>query len=246
VGAALSQERLWLTEPRRATCLATVAQAEGDWFAPDRCLFAPRSRSCRHPQNPDEGHIVVAGEKRVVAGVQERDGLVWLRLRGTVPRPGDRLQCQLDQDVRLLASRAHTAMHAMLASLSRSGAPPHVTDPEVKGGGSFRLTLRAPMRPDEVKAALDGANALLRPDMAVEREFASGAAILRLALRQDFHPPHPHPGPDPVQLVRFGAVAYPCDGTHVERTGKVGRLVVAHARSGSAGFVLVGKVVDAR
>jgi Ser-tRNA(Ala) deacylase AlaX len=39
-----------------------------------------------------------------------------------------------------------------------------------------------------------------------------------------------------------GVCSYPCDGTHVARTGKVGALAIAHARAGRGMFSLVARV----
>jgi Ser-tRNA(Ala) deacylase AlaX len=143
-----------LTEPRRLTALARVVAVHGHSFTLDRSLFAPTSTAHRHPQPADKGTVWMAGQKRRLERVFERDGALWHTLRGAVPGPGTQVQCALDADRRLAASRAHTAMHLLLAALHRADAPPLVRDPEVKGGGSFRLDLAAPMEPRMLAACL--------------------------------------------------------------------------------------------
>jgi len=240
---AVSSERLWLSEPRRATCLATVTGVRGDAFTVDRCLFAPASKALRHPQPADQGVAVVGGDKRVLSAVFERDGDVWLRLRGFTPTVGDRLQCQLDRDVRDLASRAHTALHLLLAALRKERAPPLPKDPEVKGGGHARLSLAAPAAPELLARALAQANAWAAADLGVEREHASRDVVARVATPQAFDPPDPYPGGDVVPIVRIGeACAYPCDGTHVERTHKVGRIVLPQVSPARGGMTVVLRV----
>ncbi len=236
-------ERLWITDPRRVTCLAKVTQVKGDQFTVDRALFAPRSTACRHPQYADEGTVWWDGEKRRLASVRERGGHVWYQLRGTVPTIGAELQCQLDQDIRNLSDRAHTAMHLLIAALRAVDAPPMSADPEVKGGGHFRITLAWAAPPTSLKEALDSAQRHIDADLIVDRAYAPKHEASRSVTPQSFQPPEPVPGPDVLSVVTVGDVcAYPCDGTHVDRTSRIGRLQIAHARQGKDGFVVVGRV----
>lgn len=235
-------ERLWITEPARATCLATVTAVEGERFMLDRALFAPRSRACRHPQYADEGTVWWEGEKRRLDSVQERGSQVWYTLRGTVPDAGVELQCQLDQDVRAANDRAHTAMHLVIAALAQAGAPPMVMDPEVKGGGNFRITLAWPPGA-ALGQAMQQAGAWIGQEILVQRTFAPKDAVQRSVTPQDFQPPDPVPGPGVLPLVSIGDVCtYPCDGTHVDRTSRIAGLEVSHAAQGQDGFVVVVRV----
>lgn len=234
-------ERLWITQPRRATCLAEVTEVRGERFAVDRALFAPRSRIFRHPQYADEGVVWIEGEKRRLLSVEEQGDTVWYRLRGTTPQVGQTLQCELDQDVRSLSDRAHTAMHLFLGALQ--DPPPMVADPEVKGGGHFRLTFAWHVPADMLAGALKQVEAKVREDLPVGRGFATRAEAAHEVRSQHFQPPDPIPGPDVMPLVRIGGLVYPCDGTHVDRTSEVGRVVVAHAAQGKDGFVVTGKVL---
>lgn len=237
------QERLWLTEPRRATCLATVTGVRGDAVTVDRALFAPRSRALRHPQPADKGTVWLQGEKRRLAGVEERGGRVWYTVRGVVPPAGSELQCELDAEARDDASRAHTALHLLLAAARKLDAPPMTADPEVRGGGHARLTFAWPLPPPALKELLQFANSWVEADRPVQRAFATRAEADRHATRQDFQPPDPVPGGDVVPLVRVeGVCVHPCDGTHADRTGRLGRIVIAHAAAGREGFVVVGRV----
>ena len=241
---AVTTERLWLTEPRRATSLAKVVAVRGPAFALDRSLFAPTSVLHRHPQPMDQGTVWLSGEKRVLVRVFQKDGVLWHQLRGTVPGVGATAQCQLDADLRLEASRAHTAMHLLVAALQRGNAPPLVRNPEVKGGGSFRLDLQRPVAAETLAAAVAQARAWVAQDRKVAREHVLREHAAKVLDAQRFDPPDPFPGPMTVlDAVRVdGVCAYPCDGTHVERTGKVVDVALAHARAGRGGFTLVGRV----
>jgi Ser-tRNA(Ala) deacylase AlaX len=239
-----STERLWITEPRRSTALAKVTAVRGHSFALDRSLFAPTSVFHRHPQPADKGTIWLAGSKRMLERTYVKDRQLWHQLRGTVPTLGEQAQCQLDADRRLLASRGHTAMHLLLAALGRANAPPQVRNPEVKGGGSFRIDLAAPVAPKDLAACLAQARQWAHEDRPVRREHLARGHEAKILDAQRFDPPDPYPGPpDVLDVVAIGDVcSYPCDGTHVERTGKVGTLVISHAQQGRGGFSIVGKV----
>lgn len=237
----VAQERLWLTEPARATCLAEVVEVRGPRFRVDRALFAPRSRSCRHPQPADKGRAWMDGDKRRLAGVEQRGDDVWYRLRGTTPKVGDKLQCELDQRTRSLVARAHTAMHLFIAALADAGAPAMVADPEVRGGGHFRITLAWAVPPPQLADILRATQQALASNQRVEQAFAVKAEAGRFLTPQAFEPADPVPGPEVMPVVRIGDVAYPCDGAHVAWTRDVGRLVIQHARAGKEGFVVVGK-----
>ncbi len=240
-----STERLWLTDSRRATSISVVTAVKGHAFALDRSLYAPTSREHRHPQPHDTGTVWVAGEKRRLVRSYVRDDILWHELRGTVPKVGDRLQCQLDTDRRTEVSRSHTALHLMLAALRAEGAPPLVSDPVVKLGGTFRLDLAGFVPPAVLAAALRRVRAWVAADKKVEPFFVPRGAETNLLDAQAFQPPDPYPGPfTTLSAIRIeGVCAYPCDGTHVERTGKVGEVVVAAAHPDRrGGYVVVGKV----
>ena len=224
----MATQRLWVTDPRRSTCLATVAATRGAAFALDRTLLAPASRAHRHPQPADRGTLWWEGEKRWVERVFERDGELWHVVPGFVPPVGAQVNLHLDGERRLPASRAHTAMHLVLAALARLDAPPVAADPEVRGGGTFRIPFREPPAPATLAAAIQQVRAWVAADLPVQRDFWTQPMRARLT-PQRFHPPDPTPGADevyPVVLVD-GACAYPCDGTHVARTGQVGGVQVA-------------------
>ncbi|MEK6985790.1 MAG: hypothetical protein AABX89_05365 [Candidatus Thermoplasmatota archaeon] len=234
-------ERLWLTQPRKATVLAKVVAARGEWAVLDRTVLAPESRSHRHPQPHDQGTLWARGEKRRVDRVVERDGGLWHRVVGASLQPGDEVNLHLDPDRRLLTSRAHTALHLLLPGLAAAGAR-MVADPVVKGGGTVRFEFADPIAPAVLAALLERANGWVAANIQVAREHATRDALHDVT-PQLFHPPNPTPGPDPLELVRIAGVGcYPCDGTHVERTGLVGRIVIAQAARNRDRFVLVAKV----
>lgn len=242
--------RLWLTEPRRATSISSVTRARGDRFTLDRSLFAPTSHSYRHSQPHDTGVAwIEGGEKRILTSSFEDQGLLWHRLRGAIPTVGSKLNCQLDQERRLLTSRAHTAMHLVLHAMARPGPastrPALVADPAVKGGGTFRLELAGPVAPTQLAAWLAQANQWVAANKRATVEHHPRELAAKVLEAQLFDPADPFPGPqDVLSCVRVDGVgALPCDGTHVEQTQRVGRIVFNQARTTGRRVTLVGKVL---
>jgi Ser-tRNA(Ala) deacylase AlaX len=226
-------DRLWITDPTRVTCLAKVTKVRRNEFCVDKALFAPRSTACRHPQNHDKGTVWLDGEKRRLSTVREA-GDVWYSLRGTIPAVGQELQCQLDQETRQEASRAHTAMHLVMQHIDA----PMIADAEVKGGGHFRLTYAWPI---EIENAMKLALAQVKADVVIERTYATRAAE-KFVTKQQFSPPDPVPGPEVLPLVKIGEYCIPCDGSHADRTGRITNIQVRHAAMGKAGFVISCRV----
>lgn len=225
-------ERLWITEPARRTCLATVTAVDGEFVQVDRALFSPGRSGTRHPQPADKGTVWRDGEKRKLAKVRA-DG--WIRLRDAVPQLGETLQCELDQDWRDAMARAHTAMHLFIMA---SDAP-MVADPEVKGGGHARLTFGETIAPKRLAQWLERARQGIAADAVVSGRFVPRDVAMREADAQRFQPPDPLPGDDPAPVVSIdGVCTLPCDGTHVDRTGRIAELVVSHAAWGTGGFVV--------
>ncbi len=137
-------------------------------------------------------------------------------------------------------------MHLMLAALHRGGGPALVADPTVKGGGTFRLELAESFVAPKVLAAwLGQTNQWILQDRKVSLEHVVRGLESRALDAQNFQVPDPYPGPDTtLDAIRIDGVScYPCDGTHVERTSKVGGVQIVQAHAAGAGFVVVGRVI---
>lgn len=241
--ATASSVPLWVTEPRRSTSLSVVTARRGMWFALDRSLYAPTSRQCRHPQPHDQGYVWLQGTKRRLVEAQWRDGELWHRCRDWSPAVGDKLQCHLDADRRLEVSRAHTAMHLAIKAIGDLGGVLR-RDAEVKLGGTFRLDLVAPLPAASLAEARKRVVQWCRQGLTLSTEAVLRTMQAKALDEQPFSPPDAFPGPpDSVMAVRVpGVCAYPCDGTHVDRTDRIADVVFAEAKATRAGFLLVGRV----
>ncbi len=242
-------ERLWETEPQRKTCLAEVTKRRGGKFAVDRAIFRPNQTRYRHHQRADLGTVwVKGGDKHDLISVFEQNGEIWHRIEGRAPPVGAELQCHIDQPRRKLDSRAHTAMHLFLKAMVSMGGPELATGPAVKGGGCFRLDLHAwHLNPEDLAAWLKRANQYVEQDVPIDRVHVTREVADRKLDPQPFRDADPYPGPGTTLtgVQAKGICTYPCDGTHADRTGDVGRIVMpeAHARDDGT-FVIVGQLAD--
>lgn len=233
--------RLWLTEPGRKTALAQVTAVRGDAFRLDRSLYCPRSRTYRHPQDPDHGVIWTPdGEKRRLVSVYEDAGL-WHRLRGATPAVGDTLRCHLEVSRREETARGHLALHLLLHALPRDAGGLD-EDPEVRGGGHVRFTFDVSwIDPKILKAWRDAALALASRDLPLSRIHVTDTEVPHRLTPQPFSDGILWPGPVTTKeaFLIDGVGAYPCDGTLPERTGAVKDLVVRAAHPDRRGRLVV-------
>ncbi len=138
-----------------------------------------------------------------------------------LPAPGESVVARLDWDLRFSRMRAHTALHLLTAVL-----PYPVTGGSV-GDGDGRLDF------DSGEAVLDKAeierrlNELIATDAEIRTRWISDdelAANPTLVKTMSVKPPT---GTGRVRLVEIvGLDLQPCGGTHVARTGEIGRALV--------------------
>jgi misacylated tRNA(Ala) deacylase len=177
-------------------------------------------------QAGDRGEIVLAdgsvvaiantiydSDKRTILHVPADDG--------RLPAPGERVLARIDWDLRYRRMRAHTALHLLTAVL-----PYPVTGGAV-GDGEGRLDF------DSGEAALDkaeianrlneliAANARVGSRWITDEELAANPGLVKT---MSVKPPT---GSGRVRLVEIEAIdLQPCGGTHVARTGEIGRAEV--------------------
>jgi misacylated tRNA(Ala) deacylase len=213
---------LFRDEPYRREAEARVVAASPAGIALDSVLFYPRGGG----QPGDRGTLVLAAgaEIEIVDTVYDADRQTILH----APAPGaqlaavgDSVIARLDWDTRYKRMRAHTALHLLSVVL-----PYPVTGGSV-GDGEGRLDFdsgEAVVDKVEVEARL---NALIAADAEVRTRWISDeelAANPGLVKTMSVKPPS---GTGRVRLVEIvGLDLQPCGGTHVARTGEIGRVRV--------------------
>jgi len=213
---------LFRDEPYRREAEARVVTASPAGIALDAVLFYPRGGG----QPGDRGTLVLAdgAEVEIVDTVYDADRQTILHAPAPgapLPAVGDSVVARLDWDVRYKRMRAHTALHLLSVVL-----PYPVTGGSV-GDGEGRLDFdsgEAVVDKAEVEARL---NALVVADAEVRTRWISDeelAANPGLVKTMSVKPPT---GTGRVRLVEIvGLDLQPCGGTHVARTGEIGRVRV--------------------
>lgn len=245
--AAALTELVWMQEPQRRTCNATVTAVRGAAFVLDRTVFCPGASAYRHPQPADRGEAWLGGDKRWLQRVGWHRGELLHWLDGATPRKGDAVRCHLDVARREAAEDAHTAMHLVVSALARARSAVLTDQARVQGGRHFSLAVRKDtFRPQAVAEALEAANGAAARRLEVRIEHATRDALHDVDA-QPFHDKAEFPGPDAtLRIVRVGdASALPCDGTLRSTTVGLGRVVLQAHRPDALGVALQFRVLDA-
>lgn len=216
-------EPLFRTDPALARCAATVLRLtpEGG-IVLDRTVFYPTGGG----QPGDRGRLRASGGEIVIATAVKGEGaeIVHVPAPGAhALAPGERVEAEIDAALRRSHSRVHTLLHLLSVVL-----PFPVTGGQISEGyGRLDFDMAAaPEDPGAVEAALA---ALIAADHPVSDEWIADeelAANPGLVKTMRVKPPV---GQGRVRLVRIGTKEatvdlQPCGGTHVARTGEIGKI----------------------
>jgi len=212
---------MYSTDAYARSCEATVREVRDDGVVLGCTVFYARGGG----QPGDTGVLRwAAGEVRV-KDTFKAAGEVVHAVEGEPPPTGSTVACEIDWDRRYRLMRMHTAMH-LLCSLIKGAA---VTGGSV-GADRSRLDFDLPIPPpkEEIEAGL---NALIEADHPVRIEWVDEAVLdadPSLVRTMSVAPPR---GTGRLRLMRIGegealVDLQPCGGTHVARTGEIGRVAV--------------------
>lgn len=222
-------EPLFLEDAYRKSAPAKViGQTEEGGIILDRTIFYARGGG----QPGDSGTLdwSVDGDARripIATAVKGEDGAIVLipAEAAALPPTGTQLDQRLDWDRRLGHMRIHTALHLLSVII-----PLPVTGGAV-GADKGRLDFMMPYAPED-KAVLEGQlNALVTRDLPVKIEWITDAELDAnpdLVKTMAVQPPR---GSGKIRLVRIGegkdkVDLQPCGGTHVARTGEIGKISI--------------------
>ena len=217
-------ERLYLLDAMLPATGATVLHVSPDGIILDRTVFYPRAGG----QPGDSGRIAWASGTLDIIEARKGEGDAILHAtapNSPLPPPGTTVAASLDWHRRLLHMRMHTALHLLCALLPGVA----VTGGQI-GADRSRLDLDLPAAPD--KQALEaGFAALVAADYPVATEWVDESVLDTnpgLVRTLSVQPPR---GTGRLRLVRIGTAEtpvdlQPCGGTHVARTGLIGRVRV--------------------
>jgi misacylated tRNA(Ala) deacylase len=223
-GMDVMTEKLFLDEPRLRSVTASVVASGADGIVLDRTIFYARSGG----QPGDVGVLRWDGAETAIADTVKGEGETILHVPAAdapLPPVGATVEGEIDWERRHKLMRMHTAMH-LLCSLIKGAA---VTGGSV-GADRSRLDFDLPNPPpkEQIEAGL---NALIEADHPVRIEWVDEAVLDTnpdLVRTMSVAPPR---GTGRLRLMRIGegetqVDLQPCGGTHVARTGEIGRIVV--------------------
>ncbi|MDD9923411.1 MAG: alanyl-tRNA editing protein [Boseongicola sp.] len=216
-------EQLFRTDAYLKTDSANVLEVnDRGGIVLDRSLFYPTGGG----QPGDSGSLAWHGGTLNVATTVKGEGdqIVLVPAEDSVlPNAGESVEQALDWDKRFGHMRVHTALHLL-----------SVVIPLPVSGGSIsaekgRLDFDMPEPPEDKEALSAALNDLISKDLPVSEEWISEAELDAnpgLVKTMSVQPPR---GAGRVRLIRIGegenqVDLQPCGGTHVARTGEIGRV----------------------
>ncbi len=219
-------EELFRDDAYAKECTATVAMVnERGGIVLDRTVFYPTGGG----QPGDSGVLRLSDgtEIEIVTTVKMEEGIVHVPVEGAAaPAPGSRVTASIDWDRRYRHMRMHTALHLLCAVV-----PYGVTGGKI-GAEKSRLDFdagEARLDKEEITAALNRLVAENKPTRArwiTDDELDAQPDLIRT---MSVRPPQ---GAGRVRLLEIeGTDLQPCGGTHVARTGEIGRVRVAKIES---------------
>jgi misacylated tRNA(Ala) deacylase len=211
-------EELFRQDPYLKEAEATVTALEERGVRLDRSIFYPTGGG----QPGDTGSLRWGGgEARIVDAVKADGADVLHVLAPDAPRPavGTKLHSTLDWDRRLLHMRMHTALHVMSAVIKGN-----VTGGQV-GADKSRLDFNLEGEVPAKEWVTEEINKLIALDRPVTPQWITDeelSARPELVKTMSVRPPI---GAGRVRLLAIeGIDLQACGGTHVARTGEIGRV----------------------
>ncbi len=216
-------ELVFQEEPYAKSCAATVVSAEPGAIRLDRSVFYATSGG----QPGDTGVLRLADGREVaivdtVKGSLPGDIIHVPADDAPLPAPGDAVTAELDWQRRHRLMRMHTCLHLLCAVVDGPVTGGQISDG--KGRLDFDLSVM-PLGKDEITAAI---NRLIDEDHPARPRWVDDAELEtnpELVKTMSVAPPR---GQGRVRLLDIeGVDLQACGGTHVARTGEIGKVRVA-------------------
>ncbi|MEC9369418.1 MAG: alanyl-tRNA editing protein [Pseudomonadota bacterium] len=205
----------------RACDARVVSVSERGGILLDRTVFYPAGGG----QPGDTGWLALEdGAKIAIATTvydEERNIVHVPASADGLPKPGANVTCQVDWDTRYPRMKVHSALHLLCAAL-----PYPVTGGQI-GDGEGRLDFDIPEAGLDKDALSQKLNELIAKDAAVTVRWITDEELdarPELVRTMAVKPPR---GSGRVRLVEIDGIdLQPCGGTHVQRTGEIGKVQV--------------------
>ncbi|OYX44218.1 MAG: Ala-tRNA(Pro) hydrolase [Rhodobacterales bacterium 32-67-9] len=179
-------------------------------------------------QPGDSGHLEWSGGRIAIATTVKGEGAAVVLVPAEpqpLPPVGAELRQRLDWGRRYRHMRVHTGLHLLSVVI-----PLPVTGGQI-GAEKGRLDFDMPHPPGDVTALEERVNELIARDLPVTEDWITDAELADnpgLVKTMSVAPPV---GQGRVRLIRIGQGSgqidlQPCGGTHVARTGEIGRVTI--------------------
>jgi misacylated tRNA(Ala) deacylase len=229
----MDTDLLFLRDAQLRTFEARVTEvdADGGRVALDRTAFYPTGGGQPH----DTGFLDTPAGSRAVTGVRKEGGVVWHALEGDLPAVGDAVTGRLDWERRHDLMRTHTALHVLCGVIWNEWGVP------VTGGNMEPLSARMDFEfdplPEGFKERVEElVNIELAADRAIEVSFLPRSVAVQ---DEDLIRTKVNLIPESVPEIRVvdivGLDKQADGGTHVARTGEVGRIRITKTESKGKG-----------
>jgi len=217
-------EPLYLYDSYLRECEAEVQSVEdGRYVVLDRTIFHPEGGG----QPWDTGEIIRGGEEFKVLYVGIFSGRISHEVDRGGLEVGDSIRCHLDWDRRYKLMRMHTALHILWAALVKSIERLKILSSQIALEHG-RLDVRADRAEliGKLSEIEEAANRIVREDRRVIARILEREEAERLLLSYGENPSQLPSGERVrmVEVVDWDVAA--CLGTHVRRTGEVGRIKI--------------------
>ena len=215
-------ELLFRDDAYLRSCEATVVSLGDEGIRLDRTVFYPMGGG----QPGDSGLLRLAdGRELRIADARKgesHEDVVHVPAEGQeLPEPGDKVTAEIDWERRHRHMRMHTCLHLLCSVVTGE-----VTGGQV-GDGKGRLDFNLPEGSPDKEQVTEALNRLVEADHPVAPRWISDeelAANPDLVRTMSVKPPS---GSGRVRLLDIAGVdLQPCGGTHVRRTGEIGRVAV--------------------
>jgi misacylated tRNA(Ala) deacylase len=214
-------EELFREDSYLRECEATIAATAPGKVILDRTLFYPTGGG----QPGDSGVLVLpdGSELTITNTVKDEASIAHLCDEGAaLPSPGTRVTARLDWDRRYLHMRMHSCLHLLCAAV-----PCGVTGGQI-GAEKSRLDFdigENVLDKEQITAEL---NRLIEEDLPLSHRWITDAELAAnpdMVRTMSVQPPR---GGGRIRLIDVeGTDLQPCGGTHVARTGEIGKVAVA-------------------
>jgi misacylated tRNA(Ala) deacylase len=215
-------ELLFRDDAYLRSCEATVVSVDERGIRLDRTVFYPTGGG----QPGDTGQLKRAdGSAVAITDARKGDGLddvLHIPAPGSVlPAAGERVTAEIDWERRYRLMRMHTCLHLLCAVV-----PGAVTGGQISNGKA-RLDFDVPGERLDKAAITEKLNALIAADHPATPRWITDAELAAqpdLVRTMSVKPPT---GFGRVRLLDIAGVdLQPCGGTHIRRTGEIGRVEV--------------------